>query len=106
MLAPRIRRSPGFLDRALCAICLSEVGKHRSSRGDGINPYGPVVIDGNGNLYGIAELGGNLNDCYQEFEQGCGTVWEITPRCGDWRHRPGRRSLSFDAGVASQELAT
>jgi len=50
-----------------------------NGRGDGISPYGPVAIDANGNLYGTAELGGDLNDCFQEFEQGCGTVWEITP---------------------------
>ena len=45
---------------------------------DGQYPYGPVVLDANGNLYGTTEAGGNLNDCLGEFGSGCGTVWEIT----------------------------
>ncbi len=43
---------------------------------DGALPYGDVVFDGNGNLYGTASEGGNLN-CGAPY--GCGTVWEITP---------------------------
>ena len=46
---------------------------------DGQYPYGPVVLDVNGNLYGTTEAGGNLNDCLGEFGSGCGTVWELTP---------------------------
>jgi hypothetical protein len=34
-----------------------------------------MVIDMNGNMYGTASLGGNLN-CNGI---GCGVVWEITP---------------------------
>ena len=37
---------------------------------DGKNPYGAVVLDANGNLYGTTYAGGS---------QGYGVVWEITP---------------------------
>ena len=43
---------------------------------DGQWPYGGVILDANGNLFGTASEGG----AYQcDFEVGCGTVWEITP---------------------------
>jgi hypothetical protein len=42
---------------------------------DGAGPEGSLVLDANGNLYGTASTGGNVNDCYS----GCGTVSEITP---------------------------
>jgi uncharacterized repeat protein (TIGR03803 family) len=40
---------------------------------DGGNPSGAVVFD-SGNLYGTANLGGNLSNC----DGGCGTVWTVT----------------------------
>jgi uncharacterized repeat protein (TIGR03803 family) len=43
---------------------------------DGSLPYGPLVLDASGNIYGTASRGGDLNDCSSD---GCGTVWEITP---------------------------
>jgi uncharacterized repeat protein (TIGR03803 family) len=43
---------------------------------DGQWPFGQVVLDGQGNLYGTASEGG-VYQC--DFEVGCGTVWEITP---------------------------
>lgn len=46
---------------------------------DGAHPYGPVAIDAEGNLYGTAEVGGNLNTCRGQGADGCGVVWEITP---------------------------
>ncbi len=42
---------------------------------DGEYPYCNVVFDSNGNLYGTASNGGDLN-C---GVTGCGVVWEITP---------------------------
>ena len=44
--------------------------------GDGSAPTGQIVIDANGNLYGTASAGGNINEC---LPAGCGTLWEITP---------------------------
>jgi uncharacterized repeat protein (TIGR03803 family) len=42
---------------------------------DGIIPYGAVVFDAKGNLYGVTGDGGNL---------GFGTVYELTPASGTW----------------------
>jgi uncharacterized repeat protein (TIGR03803 family) len=44
---------------------------------DGSGPYGGVVLDSDGNIYGAAPLGGGTPQC--EAGHGCGTVWEITP---------------------------
>jgi len=46
---------------------------------DGAFPYGSVAIDGNGNLYGTTEAGGDLSKCQSFAISGCGVVWEITP---------------------------
>jgi uncharacterized repeat protein (TIGR03803 family) len=42
-------------------------------------PYGSVVFDSNGNLYGTASFGGTGSDCNGGSLDGCGIVWEITP---------------------------
>ena len=42
---------------------------------DGAYPYGGLVLDANGNLYGTTPRGGNPNYCFD----GCGVVFEITP---------------------------
>jgi len=46
---------------------------------DGRNPSGRVTIDANGNLYGTAQAAGDLSRCLGEGQNGCGTVWELTP---------------------------
>ncbi len=48
---------------------------------DGAEPYGNLILDAAGNLYGSAWVGGNYNDECQGYrnEQGCGTVWKLTP---------------------------
>ncbi|MGO9303037.1 MAG: choice-of-anchor tandem repeat GloVer-containing protein [Candidatus Korobacteraceae bacterium] len=42
---------------------------------DGAFPYGGVIVDAGGNIYGTAAAGGTNYCTYQ----GCGTVWELTP---------------------------
>jgi uncharacterized repeat protein (TIGR03803 family) len=45
---------------------------------DGANPFGGPTMDGSGNLYGTAEVGGDLN-CPVDKPRGCGVVFKITP---------------------------
>ena len=50
-----------------------------SSSSDGINPWGGLVMDSAGNLYGTTNVGGDLN-CHSinfNFGAGCGTVFKI-----------------------------
>jgi uncharacterized repeat protein (TIGR03803 family) len=48
---------------------------------DGIQPEGGVVLDGKGNLYGVAANGGELSCDYpgwgQPFGKGCGTIYKL-----------------------------
>ena len=45
---------------------------------DGASPYGGLVVDNSGNLYGTTNIGGALNECFG-FYDGCGVVFKITP---------------------------
>jgi uncharacterized repeat protein (TIGR03803 family) len=44
-------------------------------RSDGGGPFGSVILDTSGNLYGTGTAGGTVLYC----SGGCGVVWEITP---------------------------
>lgn len=48
---------------------------------DGMQPEGGVVLDGKGNLYGVAAYGGELSCNYpasgQPSEPGCGTIYKL-----------------------------
>jgi uncharacterized repeat protein (TIGR03803 family) len=45
---------------------------------DGGKPFGQLVMDSAGNLYGTTEYGGSsVGDCFQGL--GCGVIFEITP---------------------------
>ena len=46
---------------------------------DGGQPYGSLVFDPAGNLYGTTNFGGSSN-----CNMGCGTVFELTPGSGGW----------------------
>jgi len=47
---------------------------------DGATPYGGVIFDSVGNLYGDTSFGGMLNsNCDYVGEPGCGIVYEISP---------------------------
>lgn len=45
---------------------------------DGANPFGGLIVDASGNLYGAAETGGDIS-CAGALQLGCGTVFELTP---------------------------
>ena len=49
---------------------------------DGGNPIGPLVKDGSGNLYGVAQAGGNHTcpEFFLEAGDGCGVVFKIDSR--------------------------
>jgi uncharacterized repeat protein (TIGR03803 family) len=50
---------------------------------DGATPFGGVVFDAAGNLYGATFQGG-LTSCNGGY--GCGTVFQLTPSMGQWTH--------------------
>lgn len=51
---------------------------------DGVEPVAGLILDGDGNLYGTTQYGGDLGSCYQ----GCGTVFQLTPRSkGNWTEK-------------------
>jgi len=49
---------------------------------DGRYPYGGLVADSSGNLYGTTSYGGNLSDC---FGSGCGTVFRLARTSKGWQ---------------------
>ena len=50
---------------------------------DATQPVAAVVFDGKGNLYGSASKGGN-SACNN---QGCGTIFELTPNGNRWTEK-------------------
>jgi uncharacterized repeat protein (TIGR03803 family) len=47
---------------------------------DGGQPYGGLLFDSAGNLYGTTNFGGSTN-----CSQGCGTVFKLAPNSGGWK---------------------
>jgi uncharacterized repeat protein (TIGR03803 family) len=50
------------------------------ARGDGTIPYGPLLLDKHGNLYGVT-IDGGTGKC---SDYGCGTLFELTPGDAGW----------------------
>jgi len=48
---------------------------------DGNQPFGPLVHDADGNLYGVAQAGGNLA-CPEAPRTGCGTIFKLSKNGG------------------------
>jgi len=48
-----------------------------SGGSDGSQPFGPLIQDAAGNLYGVAKSGGDLS-CPEFPQTGCGTVFKLT----------------------------
>jgi len=58
-----------------------------NTRKDGASPYGGLVIDAAGNLYGTTGYGGTGNCVVLGILMGCGTVFELSPpkqKGGPW----------------------
>jgi hypothetical protein len=58
-----------------CNQSCTPIDLHDFAFSDGANPFGPVVFDGEGNLYGTTAHGGYTGSpC---GTGGCGVIWEI-----------------------------
>jgi uncharacterized repeat protein (TIGR03803 family) len=57
---------------------------------DGYFPWGDLVFDAAGNLYGATQFGGGFGSCDSPFYQFCGTVFELSPpkiKGGKWKEK-------------------
>ena len=58
---------------------------------DGLFPWGDLVFDSHGNLYGATQFGGGKGTtCNQYFDGNCGTVFELSPpkqKGGKWTEK-------------------
>ena len=58
---------------------------------DGLFPWGDLVFDNHGNLYGATQFGGGKGTtCNQYFDGNCGTVFELSPpkqKGGKWTEK-------------------
>src|SRR3974377_1084009 len=54
---------------------------------DGANPWAGLTMDIGGNLYGVAEGGGN-GPCVFYGASGCGTAFRLTRKSGAWTFDP------------------
>jgi hypothetical protein len=57
----------------------TETVLHAFSGKDGWFPWAGLIFGASGNLYGTTVLGGKLNNCQNQYGNGCGVVFEITP---------------------------
>jgi uncharacterized repeat protein (TIGR03803 family) len=63
---------------------------------DGANPFGGLVFDKKGALYGVTEQGGDLNSCFG----GCGVVFRLTPSGKTWQYDILRKLVDADGSQA------
>lgn len=56
---------------------------------DGANPQDGLTMDGAGNLYGVAEFGGNVSSCISgQQASGCGVVFKMKRSGSSWTLAP------------------
>jgi hypothetical protein len=69
---------------------------------NGAYPFGRVLFDSTGNLYGVTQAGGDLN-CEELAEPGCGTVFELHSEGGAWQEKQVHlfSEAHFDGGIPS-----
>jgi uncharacterized repeat protein (TIGR03803 family) len=53
---------------------------------DGGEPFGALAMDAAGNLYGTAQIGGNLTACTSGIGNGCGVAFKLTHTATGWRY--------------------
>ncbi len=63
---------------------------------DGYSPYGGLIFDGSGNLYGTTYYGGGSGTCNEPYSTGCGTVFELTPPISPATHWTEAKLHTFD----------
>jgi uncharacterized repeat protein (TIGR03803 family) len=51
---------------------------------DGGYPYGGVIIDASGTLYGPAQYGGDTSKCVTKGSNGCGVIYQLSQSAGSW----------------------
>jgi uncharacterized repeat protein (TIGR03803 family) len=72
---------------------------------DGYTPYASLIFDA-GNLYGTTYYGGTI---YPGCGDGCGTVFELTPKAGSWTEKvlhsfgSGKDGVGPEAGLISDK---
>lgn len=72
----KLSPSPTFCPTAFCPWNESVLYSFGSISGDGISPYGSLIRDVEGNLYGTTQYGGGTG-C---GGRGCGTVFKVDPQ--------------------------
>jgi len=55
--------------------------------GDGTQPYGELIADSSGNLYGTTFYGGVVGNCSGNTGEGCGTVFELINSSGTYTEK-------------------
>jgi|HubBroStandDraft_4_1064222.scaffolds.fasta_scaffold28532_1 uncharacterized repeat protein (TIGR03803 family) len=69
----------GWTETVLYSFCT------QSNCTDGAQPYGTLIMDAAGNLYGTTAAGGNRNSACSA--NGCGTVFELSPTVSGWTEK-------------------
>lgn len=71
-LAPPVKRGGKWTESVLYVF-------QGNTSGEGATPFGGLIIDSAGNLYGTTAYGGTGNCVLLGILVGCGTVYELSP---------------------------